>query len=253
MQIFAWARGLRTNPPLPTDNKELNLRFVELLNAPKNSWDQIMSQSVQPGEEPPKIGGMNKLGEPIIDQNFQDQNCDTIVEAVRVHEQAHKRYYLAFSLDRIVSEMMPANLLWLRAESEVEAYRAEQEFLKAKAEELEKKCGRTATATTPNGITYTATRCEASPWGPWKLTVSGPMSGQGTVNVSEGGGGTWSATCTLAGAPMALSQNGSAEYSEGPNPELRLTTNLATAMGRSASPGKSIVLPVQFGSASCEK
>jgi len=252
-EIYAWARGLRVNPPAPSTNKELNVRFGELMGAPRGSWDGIMTQPVGDAEEPQKIGGMNSKGEPIIDEGFQSQNCDDIIAGVRLHEAAHKQFFLAFSLDRIVSELMSSNLLWLRAESEVEAYRAEKEFLKGKAEELEKKCGRTATATTPNGITYTAIRCEASPWGPWKLTVSGPMAGQGTVTVEQGGSGTWSANTVVSGAGVAIQQTGSADYVDGPNPQLRLTTKMATAMGKTAAPGKSIDLAVKFGGEGCGK
>src|SRR5262249_15731535 len=147
-EIFGWARGLRQNPPLPTANKELNVRFSELMSSPRGSWDDLMSQPIGEMAEPPKIGGINTKREPIIDQNFQNANCDDIIEGVRLHEEMHRAYFLAFSLSRFVSELMESNLLWLRAESEVESYRVEKEFLTKRADEIEKKCGRTATATT---------------------------------------------------------------------------------------------------------
>lgn len=142
-QVFAWAKGLRQNPPLPTSNRDLNVKFVELMGASPSNWDAIMSQpSSDAAAEPAKIGGLNSKGEPIIDEKFEQANCDIILEGVRLHEATHKDFFLAFSLSRFASILMPSNLLWLRAESEVEAYRAEKEFLAKKAKELEKakKC-----------------------------------------------------------------------------------------------------------------
>jgi hypothetical protein len=77
------------------------------------------------------------------------------------------------------------------------------------------------------------------------------MNGQGTVNVVDRGSGSWSATAKVSGAGVALTQTGSVQYEDGPQPQLHLTTNMATAMGHSESPGKSIDLPITYGGASC--
>ncbi len=148
-QIFAWARGLRQNPPVPKTNRELNVKFGELMGASRNSWDSIMGQPASDAAEPAKIGGMNAKGEPILDEKFEQANCDDILQAVRLHEATHKDFFLAFSLSRFASILMPSNLLWLRAESEVEAYRAEKEFLKSAAAKLakDKKCKKSYRAT----------------------------------------------------------------------------------------------------------
>jgi len=254
-EIFAWARGLRQSPPLPSSNEEMDQRYVELMTAPNSSWDSIMSQPVNSNTAAPtKIGGLDDKGEPVVDQNFRNNNCDDIVQAVRLHELTHRTFYLNYSLDNFLSMLMiRSRHERIRAESEVVAHRAEKEFLKGRLKEIEKKCARTATVTTPNGITYTATRCESGPFGPWKLSVSGPMNGQGTVNVVDGGSGSWSATATVSGAGVALTQTGSVQYEDGPQPQLHLTTNMATAMGHTAAPGKSIDLPVTFGGPSCAK
>jgi hypothetical protein len=170
-----------------------------------------MSQAVSQATPPPKIGGLDEKGEPVIDQNFRNQNCDDIIAAVRLHELTHRSFFLGYSIDHFLSILMPSRLLRLRAESEVVAYGAEKEFLNGKADALEKKCKPTASATTPNGITYTAKRCESSPWGTWKLTISGPMTGQGTLTVNEAGAsGPWSATAMVSGAGVAISQTGQA-------------------------------------------
>jgi hypothetical protein len=137
-EIFAWARGLRTSPPLPTTNDEMNVRFGELMNASANTWDSIMSQPVTRTSTPPTIGGLNANGEPVIDNNFASENCDTIVEAVRLHEARHEEFYT--SLLHVSEVLFPSSHKRLRAESEVVSYRAEKEFLQAKADELEKKC-----------------------------------------------------------------------------------------------------------------
>ena len=255
-EIHGWARSLRRNPPPPRTNKELDIRFIELLGTPRNQWDNVMSQAVAEGEEPAKIGGLNAKGEPVIDEGFQQQNCAVIIEAVHLHERTHKDFFLAISLSRATSVLMPSNLLWLRAESEVEAYRAEKEYLKARAAELEKKCSQSATATTPNGITYTATRCDSSPWGEWKLSVSGAMAGQGTLTLEEtSSGGSWSATTTVAGVPATIRQTGKAAYIPGNPATLRLTTSVAvaTVAGRTggAQSNKSIDLPVTLGGQGC--
>jgi hypothetical protein len=243
-QIFAWARGLRQSPPQPTTNEELNARFGELMNAAPNGWDGIMSQPVTQTGAPSKIAGLDANGEPVIDKNFAGENCDTIVQAVLLHENTHKQFFL--SPGNVLAAGISDNLLRLRAESEVVSYRAEKEFLQEKADELEKKCKRTATCTTSNGITYTAKRCGASPWGEWTLTVSGPMSGHGKVTVSEKGGGSWSAEATVAGVPVTITQTGRAEYIPQPQAILRLTTNVGSADGHTETPNKSIDLAVSF-------
>ena len=57
----------------------------------------------------------------------------------------------------------------------------------------------------------------------------------------------------MARAPsVVLKQTGSAQYQQGPPAVLSLTTNMATAMGKTAAPGKSIDLPVKFSDA-CPK
>jgi hypothetical protein len=243
-QIFAWARGLRQSPPVPTTNDQMNARFGQLMGASLNSWDGIMSQPVTQASTPTKIAGLDANGEPVIDKSFAARNCDTIVQAVQLHEDTHRQFFL--SPGNVLAAGISSNLLRLRAESEVVSYRAEKEFLQTKADELEKKCKRSATCTTPNGITYTAKRCEASPWGEWTLTVSGAMSGHGTVTVSEHGAGSWSASTTVGGLPVAITQTGHAEYFSQPQATLRLTTNVGSADGHTATPNKSIDLIVSF-------
>jgi len=205
-EIHGWARGLRRSPPLPASNKELNVRFAELMNHPKGSWESIMGQAVGTGEEPPQIGGLNPKGEPVIDENFQSQNCDDVIAAVRLHEEAHKGFFLAISLSRFSSELMPANLLWLRSESEVEAYRAEKDFLQGKADELQKKCKKSYQASGHSGeLDFSGLVCDLEK----PFTVSGsrinykfqfsPSSpAAGTVKITaaagpitEEGGGTY--------------------------------------------------------------
>ena len=135
-EIFAWARGLRSTPPLPESPEALDTKFVQLFNASKSRWDDIMNAPVGPSDVPKKIGGLSDKGEPMVDKDFEDQNCDGIVQGVKLHEREHKRFYYSHPLDVLQS----STHLRLRAESEVESYRAEQKLLKQQVSNLETGC-----------------------------------------------------------------------------------------------------------------
>src|SRR5262249_6959168 len=105
-EIFSWARELRQSPAPPSSNEELDQRFVELMGAPKSSWDSVMSQPVGNTAAPTKIGGLDESGEPVIDQNFRNSNCDDIIQAVRLHELTHRSFFLGYSLDHFLSGLM---------------------------------------------------------------------------------------------------------------------------------------------------
>lgn len=135
-EIFAWARGLRSTPPLPESNEALNAKFGQLMNASTSRWDDIMNEPVELSDAPQKIGGMNDKGEPIVNKDFEDQNCDGIVQGVKLHENTHREFFYSHPLDVLLSW----RLLRVRAESEVPSYRAEQKFLNQQVSDLEKTC-----------------------------------------------------------------------------------------------------------------
>lgn len=141
-EIFAWARGLRSNVAPPKTNDELNAKYVQLVKVPRSEWDRIMREPLQASQAPTKIGGLNEKGEPIIDDAYRMANCDEIVEAVRVHERAHRDFFTGYSLDHVLSTLMESRLLRLRAESEVVSYRAGKAYLLPEKQKLETKCKR---------------------------------------------------------------------------------------------------------------
>lgn len=237
-QIFAWAKGLRTNPPLPTNNRDLNVKFVELMGASANSWDSIMSQPASNAAEPAKIGGLNSKGEPILDEKFEQANCDIILEGVRLHEATHKDFFLAFSLSRFASILMPSNLLWLRAESEVEAYRAEKEFLTAKAKELEKskKCKKPYRASGQYmALAFSGTICSLEQ----PFTVDGKSMLEFKFNFTPAAESNGSVAITVSG--HGISGGGSGTYTveglESESPKIQVTATytgihqIGSAMG----------------------
>lgn len=138
-EIFAWARELYRDIDLPNSNDDLNQKFVQLKNAPKSQWRDIIKEG--PAKEKKalkKVAGLNEKGEPVVDDDFQKNNCDDVIEAEKVHERKHKEFYLGFP--QIFDVVISSRLLRLRAESEVESYRAQKTFLANKLAELKLKC-----------------------------------------------------------------------------------------------------------------
>lgn len=138
-EIFAWARELYREPDLPNSNDDLNQKFVQLKNAPKSRWrDLIMEGPAKEKKALKKVAGLNEKGEPVVDDDFQKNNCDDVIEAEKEHERKHKEFYLSFP--KIFDVVISSRLLRLRAESEVESYRAQKTFLANKLAELKLKC-----------------------------------------------------------------------------------------------------------------
>ena len=138
-EIFAWARELYQDVDLPKSNNDLNQKFVQLKNSPKSQWRDVIKEG--PAKEQKalkKVAGLNEKGEPVIDNDFEKNNCDDVIEAEKVHERKHKDFYLSFP--QIFDVVMSSRLLRLRAESEVESYRAQKTFLGNKLAELKLKC-----------------------------------------------------------------------------------------------------------------
>jgi len=133
-EVFAWARGLHNDIPEPKSNDELSTKFVQLMRTPRSNWDRIMHEPIKKTDVGKKIGGLDKNGEPVIDANFEQNQCSDIVEAVRVHERAHKDFYL--SPGNVLEAGMSSRLLRLRAESEVVAHRAQKNYLQEKIQTL---------------------------------------------------------------------------------------------------------------------
>ena len=138
-EIFAWARELYPDVDLPKSNDDLNQKFVQLKNTPRSQWrDAVKEGPAKEKKTLKKVAGLNEKGEPVVDDDFQKNNCDDIIEAEKEHERKHKDFYLSFP--QIFDVLMSSRLLRLRAESEVESYRAQKTFLEKKLAELKLKC-----------------------------------------------------------------------------------------------------------------
>lgn len=138
-QIFAWARELYRDVELPKNNDDLNQKFVQLKNAPKSQWyDLIKEGPVKEKKGLRKVAGLSEKGEPVVDEDFQKNNCDDVIEAEKEHERKHTAFYLSFF--RAPDVLMTPRLQRLRAESEVESYRAQKTFLAKKLADLKLKC-----------------------------------------------------------------------------------------------------------------
>lgn len=138
-EIFAWARELYRDVDMPQSNDDLNQKFVQLTSAPKSQWYDLIKQgSVKEKKAIKKVAGVSPEGEPVVDDDFKKTNCDDIIEAEHVHERAHRDFYLSFP--KVLEVPMTSRLLRLRAESEVESYRAHKAFLEKKLAELKLKC-----------------------------------------------------------------------------------------------------------------
>ncbi len=138
-EIFAWARELYRDVDMPQSNDDLNQKFVQLTGASKSQWYDLIKQGpVKEKKTIKKVAGVSPEGEPVVDDDFKKSNCDDIIEAEHVHERAHKDFYLSFP--KVFEVPMSSRLLRLRAESEVESYRAHKAFLEKKLAELKLKC-----------------------------------------------------------------------------------------------------------------
>jgi hypothetical protein len=139
-EIFAWARELYPGVDLPNSNDDLNQKFVQLNGAPKAQWRDIIKEG--PAKEKKalkKVAGLNEKGEPVVDDDFQKNNCDDVIDAEKVHERAHRDFYLS-PIKLPEGAIMASRALRLRAESEVESYRAQKTFLEKKLAEMKLKC-----------------------------------------------------------------------------------------------------------------
>ena len=138
-EIFAWARELYRDVDLPQSNDDLNQKFVQLTSASKSQWYDLIKQGpVVEKKTIKKVAGVSPEGEPVVDDDFKKSNCDDIIEAEHVHEQAHKDFYLSFP--KVFEVPMSSRLLRLRAESEVESYRKHKAFLEKTLAALKLKC-----------------------------------------------------------------------------------------------------------------
>ncbi len=139
-QILKWAKGLFASGK-PQTNEDMNNMFSQLMTSPTDNWEDIMSKPAQ-SQNLTKIGGLDEKGEVIINEEFERANCDDIVESERVHERQHREFFLRFEniLEAHPGPGTDERLLKLRAESEVESYRAQKEFLQKALEKLKKKC-----------------------------------------------------------------------------------------------------------------
>lgn len=137
--IFAWARETYRDVDPPQTNDDLNQKFVQLKNAPASKWyDLIKEGPVKEKKSLRKVAGLSEKGEPVVDEDFQASNCDDIIEAEKEHERKHKEFY--FSFPQVFDVVMTSRLQRLRAESEVESYRAQKTFLEKKYADLKLKC-----------------------------------------------------------------------------------------------------------------
>jgi hypothetical protein len=141
-EIFGWARGMLprvdgVKPPLSND--ELNTKFLQLKNAPQSEWKRIVSEPVGKIEEIQKVGELDQNGDVIVNETFKQNNCDGIVEGIRVHESTHRNFFTSpFNMAR--GDLLTWRLLRTRAESEVESYRAQRIYLEALLASLEIRC-----------------------------------------------------------------------------------------------------------------
>ena len=186
MEIFAWARGLHSDVAPPKSNDELNTKFLQLSRTPRSDWDRVMHEPIQKIEIPEKAGSMDQNGEPIVNETFKQAHCDDIVEGVRVHERAHREFFL--SLGNLIQGKASAiaPLLSVRSESEVVSYRKQKVFLTDKLEKL--KCDNQWKGT----ISYTVIKTYTT-----KRTI---LPKKGPMTITEGGSENFETTETYSGS-----------------------------------------------------
>lgn len=86
-----------------------------------------------------KVGGVDPAtGEPVLDPEFERENCEIIVQGVREHERAHTRYF--WSNPFAIVTLDDRKLALVLARSEVVAHDAQHAYLSRELERLEESC-----------------------------------------------------------------------------------------------------------------
>ena len=138
-EIFSWARGLHNDIAEPKSNDELSTKAGQLQRAPRSDWDRIIHEPIQQIERQQIIGGLDKDGEVKIDDAFVQSHTDEIVEGVRVHERAHRDFFLSPG-NVLEAGLMSSRHLRIRSESEVVSYGAQKAFLDETLKAIRKRC-----------------------------------------------------------------------------------------------------------------
>lgn len=91
-----------------------------------------------------KVGGLNSKGDVVIDPEYEKEHCESVVNSVKVHENAHFWYFVARSIPIAMSSQR--ELARILARSEIDARDEQEGFLKKELAALMKRCGRHYTA-----------------------------------------------------------------------------------------------------------
>jgi hypothetical protein len=132
---------------------------LEMIDKTRRAWYSVLADIYGRGKDAPKnmdearqrfrenmgwtstrkVGGLDPdTGDAVIDPQFEQENCESIVNGVKVHEKAHLRYGLSRSIP--ITFMDPGTLAKVLAKSEIDARNYEETFLKEELKKLKEKC-----------------------------------------------------------------------------------------------------------------
>jgi hypothetical protein len=97
-----------------------------------------------------QTGGLDSSGEPTLNPKVRDRYCQTIVDAIDLHEQAHHNYYLWSHLWESLTASSDLERAMVLAGSEADAYSQELHFLWDEFEKLKKACEKPKPSLSPD-------------------------------------------------------------------------------------------------------
>jgi len=86
-----------------------------------------------------KVGGLNEKGDVVTDPQFEQEHCDSVIQANQVHEDAHHSYYLHRLL--VIAFLDQATLAKVLVKSEIDARDDEEAFLRKALAKAKRECG----------------------------------------------------------------------------------------------------------------
>jgi hypothetical protein len=97
-----------------------------------------------------QAGGLDSNGEPTLNPKVKARYCQTILDAIQVHEAAHHTYYTWTHLWESISTVTDLDRAMVLAGSEADAYTVEMGYLLDEYQKLKQDCEKPKPSTSPD-------------------------------------------------------------------------------------------------------
>ena len=110
-------------------------------HAPKDMAEAVKSFEAKMGwTSVKKVGGLNPKGDTVVDAQYEKEHCESVVNGVKQHENAHFWYFVVRTIPIAMSSQR--SLARILAKSEIDARDEEESFLNRELAALMRRCGR---------------------------------------------------------------------------------------------------------------